>query len=256
MNKMRSMRGIAIRPGFRAVAHAFLLLALVAVAGAGAAVASPAPAPAPAWDFSGESHGIRVWTRTIPGAPLKDFRGVVVVDKPLDVVVAAVTDVAAYPEWFFQMKEARIVEGKTLDAAYVYFMIGGIWPVSDRDAVIKATVSQDPQTLALFMAADAAPKRIPAIKGRVRMPAMQSGWRLTPLSATRTEIELIGNADPGGMIPLWLANSVVTMMPKETLKRLRRQMDAPKYRNPAAIFAADPLLRELRSRIRMPGEGP
>lgn len=215
-----------------------------------------ASAPAPAWHFSSDRDGIQVWTRTIPGAPLKDFRGVVTVDKPLEVVVAAVTDVGSYPEWFFQMKEARLLEGKSMDEAYVYFMIGGLWPVSDRDAVIKATVSQDAKTLSLFMAADAAPNRIPAVKGRVRMPAMKSGWRLTPVSATRTEIELIGNADPGGMIPLWMANSVVQLMPRETLKRLRKQMDAPKYRDPAKVFASDPLLKELRARIRLPGDMP
>lgn len=227
------------------------LVAVALLGLAGLALAAPS---VPAWEYSSNRDGIQVWTRTIPGAPLKDFRGVMAVDKPLDVVVAAVTDVASYPEWFFQMKEARIVEGKALDEAYVYFMIGGIWPVSDRDAVIKATVSQDPKTLSLFMAADAVPAKIPPVKGRVRMPAMKSGWRLTPVSATRTEIELIGNADPGGLIPLWMANSVVQMMPRETLKRLRRQMEAPKYRDPAKVFASDPLLQELRSRIRMPGE--
>lgn len=211
-------------------------------------------AAAAGWEPSSDRDGIQVWTRTIPGAPLKDFRGVMVVEQPLDAVVAAVTDVASYPEWFFQMKEARIAQGERLDEAYVYFMIGGIWPVSDRDAVIKATVSQDPQTLSLFMAADAAPDFLPKVAGRVRMPAMKSGWKLTPLSATRTEIELIGNADPGGWIPLWLANSVVQMMPRETLKRLRVQMASPKYRDPDAIFAADPLLAELRARLRMPAE--
>lgn len=208
------------------------------------------------WDYTGESHGIKVWTRTVAGAQLKDFKGSMVVDYPLDVVVAAVTDVSAYPEWFFQMQEARLLDGKSMDDVHVYFVIGGLWPVSDRDAVIKATVSQDPRTLALTMAADAAPAHIPPVKGRVRMPAMHSGWKLTPLSPVRTEVELVGNADPGGMIPLWLANSVVTLMPKETLKRLRKQMQAPKYRDPAKIFAGDPLLRELRSRLRMPGEQP
>lgn len=219
------------------------------------ALCAPALAHAtPGWEFAGESHGIKVWTRTIPGAPLKDFRGVVVVDKPLAAVVAALTDVGDYPEWFFQMREARILEGRTLDDVYVYFVIGGIWPVSDRDAVVHASVAQDPQTLAVSMMVDAAPARLPLVKGRVRMPAMHSGWRITPLSPSRTEVELIGNADPGGMIPLWLANSVVTMMPKETLKRLRRQLDEAKYREPGRLFAADPLLRELRARIRLPGE--
>lgn len=220
------------------------------------AVAAEKTAAVPAWDLVGDSHGIRIWTRMIPGAPLKDFRGVMEVSYPLDVVVAAVTDVASYPEWFFQMREARLVEGKSLDDAYVYFMIAGLWPVSDRDAVVKASVAQDPQTLAVSMRADGAPKKIPAVKGRVRMPSMHSGWTLTPLSPTRTQIELIGNADPGGWVPLWMSNSVVQLMPKETLKRLRRQLEQPKYRDPATIFASDPLLRELRARIRMPGEAP
>lgn len=204
------------------------------------------------WDFAGESHGIKVWTRTIPGAPLKDFRGVMDVDMPLDAVIAAVSDVPTYPEWFFQMREARIVEGATMENVRVYFVIGGIWPVSDRDAVIRASVTQDPATLAVHMLADAEPGFLPKVAGRVRMPAMHSGWTLTPLSPTRTRVELIGNADPGGLIPLWLANSVVTMMPKETLKRLRVQMQAPKYRQADALFARDPLLRDLRSRIRIP----
>lgn len=232
---------------------AALLLSIAAVVSP-VATATDKPGVVPAWELVGDSHGIRIWTRMIPGAPLKDFRGVMEVSYPLDVVVAAVTDVASYPEWFFQMREARLVEGKSLDDAYVYFMIAGLWPVSDRDAVVKATVSQDPQTLALSMLADGAPKKIPEVKGRVRMPAMHSGWTLTPLSPTRTQIELIGNADPGGWVPLWMSNSVVQLMPKETLKRLRRQLEKPKYRNTAELFAGDPLLRELRARIRMPGE--
>ena len=35
-----------------------------------------APTSTPDWEFSGDSNGIKVWTRMIPGAPLKDFRGV------------------------------------------------------------------------------------------------------------------------------------------------------------------------------------
>ena len=204
------------------------------------------------WDFAGESHDIKVWTRTIPGAPLKDFRGVMDVDMPLAAVIAAVSDVPTYPEWFFQMREARIVSGGSMDSVRVYFVIAGIWPVSDRDAVIKASVVQDPATLAVHMLADAEPGFLQKVAGRVRMPAMHSGWTLTPLSPTRTRVELIGNADPGGWIPLWLANSVVTMMPKETLKRLRVQMQAAKYRDAEALFARDPLLRDLRAHIRLP----
>lgn len=228
-----------------------LLLAAAVPAIAGAA---KTPAAVPAWELDSDSHGIRVWTRMLPGAPLKDFRGVMEVDAPLAVVVAAVTDVPAYTEWFFQMREARLVEGKSLDEAYVYFALAGLWPVSDRDAVIKASVAQDPESLVVSMAADGVAEKIPAVKGRVRMPILHSGWKLTPLSPNRTEIELIGNADPGGWIPLWISNSVVQLMPRETLKRLRIQLANTKYSDPEKIFAGDSLLRELRTRIRFPDD--
>lgn len=236
----------------RLVARLALLLLLVQAAFAFATQ----PAATPAWELQSTRDGITVWTRTIPGAPLKDFRGRIDLDLPLDVVVAGVTDAPTYPEWFFQMREARIIEGRSLSDAYVYFVIGGIWPVSDRDAVARAEVHQDPRTLAVSMMVLATPQHIPPVPGRVRMPRMKSGWELTPLSPTRTRVELIGNADPGGMIPLWLANSVVQMMPRETLKRLRKQLDQPKYANPDAVFAADPLLQQLRASLRMPGEAP
>ncbi len=246
------MMSVAMRAGSKRQQTKFSVLFVLFMLSASFPISLQAAADVPAWEQVGDSHGIRIWTRMIPGAPLKDFRGVMEVEKPLAVVVAAVTDIKAYPQWFFQMRESRLVEGKSLDDAYVYFMIGGLWPVSDRDAVVKASAVQDPTTLTVTMNADGAPDRLPKVDGRVRMPAMHSGWRLRPLSATRTEIELIGNADPGGLIPLWMSNSVVQLMPKETLKRLRIQLERPEYQNPEQIFAADPLLKELRSRLHFP----
>jgi len=72
------------------------------------------------------------------------------------------------------------------------------------------------------------------------------------LSKTQTRIEMIGNGDPGGAIPLWLANSVVTILPKESFKNLRDHLADPRYQDPEAHYAANPMLRDLMSRIRLP----
>lgn len=208
------------------------------------------------WTSVSERDGIGVWTRRLPGAQLKDFRGRMDVDKPLDTVVAVLTDFHAYAQWFLHMREARVLEGHSLSDVAIYFVIDGVWPVSDRDAVARAEVSQDPQTLAIHMMLQATPQRIPPVAGRVRMPLLQSGWELTPLSPTTTRIEVIGSADPGGLVPLWLANAAVVMMPRETLKGLRRQLAQAKYADPDFLFARDPLLRELRAYLRMPGDIP
>ncbi|MGE3298248.1 MAG: START domain-containing protein [Porticoccaceae bacterium] len=212
--------------------------------------------PAAEWTVVGERGGIDVWTRQLPGAPLKDFRGRMDVDKPLGMVVAALTDFPAYPQWFLQMREVGVLDSHGLDDVTIYFVIDGVWPVSDRDAVAQAAVSQDAQTLTIRMMLRATPRKIPPVAGRVRMPVLQSGWELTPLSTTTTRIEVIGSADPGGWVPQWLANAAVAMLPRKTLERLRRQLEQPKYADPEALFAQDPLLHEMRTHLRMPGEPP
>ena len=216
----------------------------------------PARELAAEWTAVSERGGIGVWTRQPPGAPLKEFRGRMDVDKSLGVVAAVLTDFPAYPQWFLQMREASILEGHGLDAVTIYFVIGGVWPVNDRDAVAQAAVSQDPQTLTIRMMLRGTPQKIPPVAGRVRMPLLQSGWELTPLSTTTTRIEVIGSADPGGWVPQWLANAAVVMMPRKTLERLRRQLELPKYADPEVLFARDPLLSEMRTHLRMPGELP
>jgi hypothetical protein len=206
------------------------------------------------WEPVGERDGISVWTRRLPGAELKDFRGRMDVDKPLAAVVAALTDFPAYTQWFLHMREVKVLESHALTEVFIYFVVDGVWPVSDRDAVARAEVSQDSHTLAIRMMLVAAPQKIPPVPGRVRMPALRSGWELTPLSPTATRVEVIGSADPGGMIPLWLANAAAVIMPRATLRELRRQLEAPKYADPEHLFADDPLLRDLRAHLRMPAQ--
>lgn len=225
-----------------------LLLWLLATV---AAAADVGRAPPP-WEHASDSQGIKIWTRQIPGHPVKDFRALMTVDAPMATVVATLTDVNTFPQWFWMMNEARVLEGVALDDAYLYFSLKPIWPVSARDTVIRARVSQDPSTLAVSIDVHAEPGRIPPVKDHVRIPAMKSGWKLTPLSKTQTSLELVGHADPGGFIPLWLANMVVTVMPKETFKKLREHLADPRYRDAASMYAQNPMLRDLMGRIRVP----
>lgn len=231
------------------------IVALLACSFAAARAVDPEGRITP-WSYEGETQGIKVWTRQPAGHPVKDFRAVMTVDAPLATVVASLTDVNTIPQWFWMMNEARLLEGTTLDDAYLYFSLQRIWPVAARDAVIRATVAQEPATLAVHLDVVAAPTRIAPVADHVRIPSMQSGWTLRPLSPTRTELELIGNADPGGAIPLWLANMVVTVMPKETFKKLRRHLADPRYRNPESLYAQNPMLRDMMGRIRVPGATP
>lgn len=213
------------------------------------------PLHAADWVLDGNYNGIIVHTREVPGQDLKEFRGKVRLKAPMRNVVAALVDADHMPEWCFNLREARVLEIGGPDGSFIYLWMKGIWPVSDRDAVGKIHLHQDPKSLVFTMSATAAPERYPLMLNRVRIPRMKSSWTVTPVSANVTDIQLEGNADPGGRIPLWIANFVATMMPKETLKKMRIRLETPGVVNPA-VLTTDPRVVKLLGNIRFPESTP
>lgn len=58
---------------------ALLLLWLLATVAAAADVGNAVPP----WEYASDSHGIKIWTRQIPGHPVKDFRALMYAQNPM-----------------------------------------------------------------------------------------------------------------------------------------------------------------------------
>lgn len=209
----------------------------------------PAMAEEVPWRHEGTSDGIAIYTRQIPGNPLRDFKGIVQIDAPMAQVAATLADVPTMHEWFFLLREAHFVRGAyTLDS-HMYMSIKGIWPMSDRDVVARVLVRRDPATQALHIDARNEDGVMPKQPGHVRIPSMASSWTLRPVAAGKTEVQLEGNGDPGGWIPLSIANFVVTTLPRQCLEKLRRHVARPEYRDVDRMYARNPKLRELAEKL-------
>lgn len=78
------------------------------------------------------------------------------------------------------MDKAKVLDGSTLEDAHFYYSLYPIWPIKARDAVLRATVHQDPQTLEVSIDLRAEPDYIPTVAQHVRMPSMNPAFRLTP----------------------------------------------------------------------------
>lgn len=202
------------------------------------------------WEVASHEPGLTIYTRRMPGQDLKDFRGVVRVQASMREVLAALVDVENMPQWFYSMREARVLEVDGPQGSFLYFVLAGMGPVSDRDAVVRVAITQDPQTLVLNLSGDAAPEYYPPVRGRVRIPRLQSSWTLTPLAAGETEVRLDGHADPGGRIPVWVANLVVTALPQKTLQGLRTRLEARDV--DTAVLNRDPRVASLLAAIKFP----
>lgn len=201
------------------------------------------------WQPEGSRDGITIFTRQLPGQPLRDFKGIVQIDAPMAQVAATLADVSTMHEWFFLLEEAKFLRGAYTFDSHMYMAIKGIWPVSPRDVVARVQVRQDPATQAIHIDAQSEDGVMPPQAGYVRIPKMKSSWTLRPVSATRTEVHLEGHGHPGGWIPLPIANFVVTTLPRQCLEKLRRHVAKPEYRDLDKVYAKNPKLRELAGKL-------
>jgi hypothetical protein len=181
------------------------------------------------WQPNGESRGVQLFAKSNPDESLKTFRGVVRVKASMKQVLAAVLVRETFPEWVYNMLEDKTLPTDNADQSFCYIWIKGVWPTSDRDTVARVTVEQNPKTLAVSVIAKSDEQhRVPLKKDRVRMTNMSSGFTVIPISATETEVQLEGLADPAGSIPSFLTNMVADDLPAKTLSALKARLESGK----------------------------
>lgn len=174
-----------------------------------------------------ERDQVATWTRKVEDSPVKAFRGVVEVPHGPVPVLAAITAVDTFPEWIFQVQASEAVEGTGGRRTYMRF--NGIWPVSDRDVVLDNSVSQGATTGAITLRSRNAEGARPPSDDYVRIPALDNRFVITPLDGGWTRVEFRTFVDPGGKVPVWLANMVATKAPLETLEGLKEQLEKPRF---------------------------
>ena len=175
-----------------------------------------------------ERDDVSTWVQPVPDNPLNAFKGEIEVPHPMERVMIVLGDIERFPEWVFQCDEAEL----RLDEwgpEIVRIKINGIWPVSDRDAVARSTIEQDPETLAITIRSFAEDDILAPQDGYVRIPSLDNLFVLTPLDDGWTRVTFRTFVDPGGAIPKWLANFVATRAPLWTLQNMYKQMQHERY---------------------------
>ena len=174
------------------------------------------------WDLRYSQDGLNVYTKYIKGAQVKSFRAEMVADAPMDLVLSVIKDVHHYPNWFHLCKSYEILQGSMNQGEYIgYYIVEAPWPLKDRDVYVKNVMQKDPDTQTVTILTNAVPDFEPVKDGLTRVPEVYGRWTFRPVSPDKTYIEFIGHGRPGGIIPVWIANMVVTDVPKKTFLNLR-----------------------------------
>lgn len=207
-----------------------------------AALAAPAAAEdgADGWEPVRQAQGITV-SRLREDGGLPTFRGTVVMEAELLEVVAVLGDDPRRTEWMSRCIESRQLEERRDGSELVYTRTKGSWPFADRDSVTatKLTLSPDGARIELR---NAESRRMPPVRGVVRVPAMEGHYGLETVAPGRTRVEYQLSMQLGGRIPRFVAAFVEEDLPFETLRALREQV-----RKTRGAYAAE--IEGLRRRL-------
>ncbi len=180
--------------------------------------------PAGAWEKVLEEHGILVEEQAVAGRNLPMFRGRGVVNAGLYEVIAVLSDADRRTQWLHRCVESKIVARLDAFTTVAYTRTDAPWPVDDRDAVMLAqlfTVEPGRVYRAQFTALP--DPRMPPRDGIVRMKHLHGHWVIEALSPSSTRVEYEVDADPGGLLPGWLAARASRELPLQSVLGLRRQ---------------------------------
>ncbi len=214
-------------------------LVFLSLAGAG----DIQPTPQGPWQpVAGYTSGaILLATRPMSGTNVHAFRAETVVDSSLSTLVAVVSDFSHLPAWMPHV--AKVEETAKIDAMHsrAYVVIHSPWPLHDRDVFIDARISQDKSTGVVRVSSHSYPAGPGLQAGCVRMPEMDTDWTFTPLPDHHVKVVLRGFGLPGGVVPDWAANLVITELPYGSLKHLPEQIGMAAYRHAHVAGISEPL---------------
>lgn len=207
-----------LSPMFRAVY--IILLSLLAV---------PALMAQKTWKLLSEKDGIYVYTQSLEDSKFKAVRAVCVVDAPVGKLSYVLMDVSNTKDWVYATKVCKMLKQVSPTDLFYYSEVELPWPVTNRDFIIRITLTQDEKTKVARIVAENHPDYVPRKKNIIRIPRSAGNWTLTPLSDGRTKVEYVIHVDPGGSVPAWIVNMLADVGPYSSFRKLRQEVKKAKY---------------------------
>lgn len=192
------------------------------------------------WELFKSKDGIEVYLRESPGTNIREVLIRTRFQAPLAAVVSLINDVERFDEWqehFQELKKLKVYS----PTRYIYYnRVNFPWPITDREFVMSATMTQDPRTQKVVFHSEAVPDFLPPSDKYIRVPETISHWEITPARNGDLNLEYYLKSDPGGAIPAWVVNLALQTGPFKTMQRLREIAQSDAYRDVRLSYLAAP----------------
>ena len=172
------------------------------------------------WKLSKDKDGIKVFLSDNPKSKFKSIKVECTLQGTFDKLIGVLTNVDHLKDWVYNTKTSYLIKKITPYDLYYYTETSIPWPMSNRDAVVHLRVTKDSLQRFVKISAISEPLFIPEREDKVRIPRSNVNWYVTMPTRNSMTIIYTFEADPGGNLPAWVANSFADKGPYESFKKL------------------------------------
>jgi len=177
------------------------------------------------WEFVKERDGIRIYLADEPNTSLKAFRGEATLKAGADKVIGILGNAENFDWWDESISTIDVLTYEK-DKYIRYYLVYDVpWPLNDRDLCVEAFISRDTVSGIRTIFTQSLNGVIPEEKGNVRITKYWQRWTVIPKGKDQIEIILEGFADPGGYVPAWLYNLVITDTPLNVIHKVKERVE-------------------------------
>lgn len=180
------------------------------------------------WEFIKERDGIKIYTRKEQGSPLKSFKGVMEIYSTMEMIGTVVGNVKNFDWWDDDIHELQVIAHKENVLTQYYLVYDLPWPLQDRDLCADARVTIDSVTGEKVIYATPLFDVIPEKPDVIRIKNYWQRWIIEPLPDGMKRLTLEGYVDPGGIVPAWLYNMVITDTPLNLMREVKKRVELPR----------------------------
>ena len=174
-------------------------------------------------DLKRDAEGIRVYTCKTENEKFKLLRAEFELkDISLSQLKDFIWNVPNYTTWQYNMIESeQISSSGEYEMAY-RSVVDAPWPVENRELVLNVRMLEDSTTASIFIHSFHYEKPVP--NNMIRVPLFDGSWTIIK-SVASLKVTYTLRIDPGGLVPVWLANLAMAEGPFVSFKKLKEQLE-------------------------------
>jgi hypothetical protein len=190
-------------------------------------------------------NGIKVWTYQTANNPAFNYRATTIVNTSLSSAAAVILDTDSLIKWVPYVSDVNVIERNEAAGTFILRMqLDFPFPLQDRDIVVQGKISQNNDGTVIINNHAIVDNRVPLRQDVIRLQQYEGDWTLKPLGANKVEVTTTGYANPGGAIPLSIANRFVQQQPYQMLGSMKKYVKNPRYQNMQVSFIRDPYAKK------------